>query len=684
MLDEEIGGLKEALLVTDIEVGGKGVDDGSYPRPAEHGNKSINDEDDDDESDGFVKDDGGDDDEYHLLDVGWIESILSLNVPYRRPDFCTSPNMNELTLDWSNFSTTMVKMIAKELVKRSCQNNDDKKKKKLARLNIESKVEDEEKSNLLKIGLKHIIQRKQQEYPQQQPQPITLDVSTLNKSLSLLNVILDCNVELEKLVLRGEGSTFENEFALTRIISSKQDQLLELEIVGPYKKAWAIQQPWDVHGFSNQLDRLLGSFPIDSKVKSITFWYPEILITLFEKLPMHLSTYRNLQSLSLRIHTVVGNPNNDTTVTAAANVDWNVLLRQPHSRLSELHLFGYAVDSFCHSVVSTQNHPSPQHLKKLVLDAWPASLSPTLTNDLPALIELNVLPSVEEIIVNMTTEDGQYQPDIGLPLALAKALRNNTTLRRFEVKSLDPNNGLTKRILCKQFAKTIESNRTLEHLQFLRPYQFDEELGIIVLQALSANQTLHSMFPSQLPWNRDSSRDEILTTIKSVLDCNKVKDFDLKREILSSVAVAADSGMSTSLVTNSNDIPITTATAVMTAASRTTATPPTCLPSTTTGSSEQEKQLVVDGQTCSSCSKYSCEEKMIHCSRCCGAHICSRCVETYLVEEGYLGEKYMRCPNCHSKDMLSISKDLYGFVSAFHYQSHCEALFRKKYSLETL
>ena len=131
MLDEEIGGLKEALLVTDIEVGGgKGVDDGCYPRPAEYENISINDENDDDESDGFVKDDGGDDDEYHLLDVGWIESILSLNVPYRRPDFCTSPNINELTLDWSNFSTTMVKMIAKELVKRSCQNNDDKKKKK--------------------------------------------------------------------------------------------------------------------------------------------------------------------------------------------------------------------------------------------------------------------------------------------------------------------------------------------------------------------------------------------------------------------------------------------------------------------------------------------------------------------------------------------------------------------------
>jgi hypothetical protein len=592
-------------------------------------------------------------DEEKLLEIGYLEWLWSswTMLPTTHKFSSPSDSNGSLNIDFSSLCTGQVKTIAKAL-----------KSKRLRTLRLSSSVENESLTQLLKIGLKH---RHHQQQQQQQPlQMLCLD--TGHKSTSLLTLF--AGYPTNTLQLASLGSVFEDEpDVLSFLESLLTHHISVLEVRGPGSVFFG-EQAWNVSEFAEQVVRLLqkanvpavGDFHYESApspgLKRIDFdqlqMTQECLDQLLDTLAKNEYYHRDLESCQ------IGGAN--VTLLGVLRMgelrclpNWEVFLRSCNA-LDTLTVFGGAADSLLVSGALQNIDWTLTNIKSIELHACSRGTK------IAKLIEGQVVSSSLQSIDLSCCQD--CATSAILPSLLASALEKNTTLRSFQFREsenvfLSSDETLSKRrSTCLQLVKVLEVNRTLETFQFLSlgDAQGDESIALALFNAIRNNKTVQRIFNSDAVHPRSSCCNdrahEISESVLAMLEFNKLGRFDLKEEIASTVDASTKLlRTTTSSLTPSNPPP--------------------------PKSSELCK--------CAICSTLTIDENLLDCRNLdCQGRICCRCMELQLVEDGELGKPRIACPCCLAPEMFHVSKDLYGFVSYFHYDLFSDAVFRKRYGIE--
>jgi hypothetical protein len=588
-------------------------------------------------------------DEEKLLEIGYLEWLWSswkmLPTTHEFPD-------GELNIDFSSLCTGQVKTIAKAL-----------KSKSFRTLTLSSSVENESLTQLLKIGLKH-----RHHHLQQQQQPLQmLYLDTGHKSNSLLTLF--AGYPTNTLQLSSLGSVFEDEpDVLSFLESLLTHHISALEVRKmPYYGFGAKPTRSE---FAEQVVRLLqkanvpavGDFHYESApspgLKRIDFGQiqmtQECLDQLLDTLAKNEYYHRDLETCQ------IGGANDTWPGMLRMGElrclpNWEVFLRSCNA-LDTLTVFGDVADSLLVSGALQNIDWTLTNIKSIELHACSRGTK------IAKLIEGQVVSSSLQSIDLSCCQD--CATSAILPSLLARALEKNTTLRSFQFRESGNETLSSKRRLaclqktCLQLVKVLEVNRTLETFQFpsLGDAQRDESIALALFNAIRNNKTVQRIFNSDAfhhfpPLSSCNDRaHEISESVLAMLEFNKLGRFDLKEEIASTVDA------STKL------LPTTTS-------SLTPSNPPP------PKSSELCK--------CAICSTLTIDENLLDCRNLdCQGRICCRCMELQLVEDGELGKPRIACPCCLAPEMFHVSKDLYGFVSYFHYDLFSDAVFRKRYGIE--
>lgn len=585
-------------------------------------------------------------DEEKLLEIGYLEWLWS--------SVWSSPTTHEfsdgeLNIDFSSLCSGQVKTIAKAL-----------KSKSFRTLTLSSSVENESLTQLLKIGLKH-----RHHHLQQQQQPLQmLCLDTGHKSNSLLTLF--AGYPTNTLQLFSLGSVFEDEpDVLSFLESLLTHHISALEVRKMPYYEFGGKPRSNVSGFAEQVVRLLqkanvpavGDFHYESApspgLKRIDFGQiqmtQECLDQLLDTLAKNEYYHRDLETCQF------GGANDTWPGVLRMGGElrclpnWEVFLRSCNA-LDTLTVFGDVADSLLVSGALQNIDWTLTNIKSIELHACSRGTK------IAKLIEGQVVSSSLQSIDLSCCQD--CATSAILPSLLARALEKNTTLRSFQLRESWNETLSKRRLACLQLVKVLEVNRTLETFQFLSlgDAQGDESIALALFNAIRNNKTVQRIFNSDAfhhfpPLSSCNDRaHEISESVLAMLEFNKLGRFDLKEEIASTVDASTKLlRTTTSSLTPSNPPP--------------------------PKSSELCK--------CAICSTLTIDENLLDCRNLdCQGRICCRCMELQLVEDGELGKPRIACPCCLAPEMFHVSKDLYGFVSYFHYDLFSDAVFRKRYGIE--
>lgn len=227
-----------------------------------------------------------------------------------------------------------------------------------------------------------------------------------------------------------------------------------------------------------------------------------------------------------------------------------------------------------------------------------------------------------------------YIGDSGITL-IANALQKNTTLQTLNLEEINWYNGNVNEKGIAALGNALKVNNTLQNLFFFATAQLSVAPNGYqsFLDALTINTSICSFGPEPnwraLPQTAFGAMNaEALKHVYFLCLCNASKDYDIK--------------------TSFQD-------------------------QSTADTIEMLTTIGCPAKSCAKCNtSISVSKEGLQCKSASQHWVCTPCVERSLTT--HLGESELPCPICQASWM--ISEDLYGKVSAFHYQMHCKELYR--------